>query len=639
MTKFTNKLYAYDIETYPNMYCVVFQNVRDDSTKYFEISPYKNDAKTMIKWLNSFTDKDYLIGFNNIEFDWPVINEIIKRPSIKANHIYAIAQKLITMDKKDKYNFTSSKPLVNQIDLYQLNGFSNPNMRCSLKWAEFSMRFEKIQDLPYAHTKVLSEDEMKEVGKYCYNDVYATKSLYLKSVKKVRLRQSIGKQYDLKALNLSDVNIGDNIIRKYYSAETGKNYKEFKNLRDKRNLCLAKDIISDKIVFQSKELNDLLNTIKSSTSNLLTDDLSYKFNFKGCGYEIAKGGLHSTNSSKMYKSDLKSTIYDLDFGSYYPGLMLLLKIFPPQLGDALLKVIQQLLDERLAAKKRGDKAEADGKKLSLNSIYGKLGSRFSYLFSPTAMYTVTLNGQLYLLMLIEHLTLLGYNCFYANTDGATFKIPRGKEKEFEKLAEEFCKPIIDIPLEFVEYKQCAILNVNNYTITKADDEVKRKGCFELHQEIAIHKNASQSIVQLAIDEYYSKGVPLYKSISLGYKYEFEGKEYSTDIYDFCIGKKKNSKQWYECIRVDHKGQKEINEIQDKVIRFYVSTKPSKIYKYGILKTTGKLRKSEVIKGKTTTLFQEYYDSDNYKIDYVYYIKEAQKIINTIEPPTQQLSLI
>jgi len=98
--------------------------------------------------------------------------------------------------------------------------------------------------------------------------------------------------------------------------------------------------------------------------------------------------------------------------------MIYLGIYPPHLGVEILEILKTLTDQRLEAKRVGDTITSDSLKLSINSCFGQNGDKHSFMYSPTSMLKVTINGQLFMLMLIEKLYQeIGDDiwCFYANT--------------------------------------------------------------------------------------------------------------------------------------------------------------------------------------------------------------------------------
>ena len=75
----------------------------------------------------------------------------------------------------------------------------------------------------------------------------------------------------------------------------------------------------------------------------------------------------------------------------------------------------------------------------------------------------------------------------------------------------------------------------------------------------------------------------------------------------------------------------IDQLQQSV-RYYISTDGGSLYKKD--NETGKMISYCV--GKRLSIFNDYFESDEYNIDYNYYISETQKIIDEIIKP--QLTL-
>lgn len=138
----------------------------------------------------------------------------------------------------------------------------------------------------------------------------------------------------------------------------------------------------------------------------------------------------------------------------------------------------------LRAEEAECKVKDAGGKVSLNGTYGKLGSRYSVLFAPHLMISVTLTGQLTLLMLIERAEAAGIPVVSGNTDGVLFRCPRSKTNglagerlkpsPLEAICSQWERDTV-MELEFGEYKSVYNQSVNSYFAIKADGGHKRKG--------------------------------------------------------------------------------------------------------------------------------------------------------------------
>ena len=147
--------------------------------------------------------------------------------------------------------------------------------------------------------------------------------------------------------------------------------------------------------------------------NIIIDNV--KYNYKAGGLHSADRAIH-INNSEYY-------LIDVDGTSYYPTLALNNRFFPKQLNaDIMYKIGTTLVTDRIDAKRKG-LLLADVLKIAVNvGLFGKFGDIHSPLCDYKAKYQITLNGQLWLLKLIELNHLSGIKVFSANTDGVTFKV-------------------------------------------------------------------------------------------------------------------------------------------------------------------------------------------------------------------------
>jgi hypothetical protein len=239
---------------------------------------------------------------------------------------------------------------------------------------------------------------------------------------------------------------------------------------------------------------------------------------------------------------------------------------------------------------------------------------------------ITLNGQLLLTMLAESLIsqLNGYiTVLQINTDGITVKLHRSCVEDYYNLC-KIWENITKLNLEYVEYSKMVIRDVNNYLAVDVKGKVKYKGAFEVDKvvgsEPAYHKDNSFRIIPLAISEYFTKGIPIEKTI-----------KNHRNIYDYC-GRQKFTRDSYGMVHFLEENEAKAQK-QQKNVRYYISNKGATFYKYYNKGT------NEVInKGYQVTIFNDFVDKkwEDYNINYNFYIKEAMKIVNEIED--KQLSL-
>lgn len=632
--------WVYDLEQFSNCHTATFKGIDTGEIRVFVVHESRNDLIEYIHFLKN--DVKGLIGFNNLNYDYPLLHYILTTPALlkskdPANELYRKSQGIILQ----KYSsIWDNKVLIPQLDLYKLNHYDNKNKATSLKWVEFTLRWNNLQDLPYKHNHVVKVNELNQILKYNLNDVEATEMFYRYCKDQIDMRKELSRIYKTNLINKSDSAIGVELLTRKYEELTGLPRTRFKHWRDNTRVVHLRDVIDDLIEFETPEMQNVLNDLMVNSKNIIEHDFEHNFKFKDCYYTIAKGGLHSTLKGIHIKESDTHKIIDLDFGSFYPKIMLNLGVYPPQLGEKFLIMLQDLTDRRLRAKAEGDDGTAYSLKITINSIYGNLGNKYSYTYSPKSMYKVTLNGQLIIMMLIEQLEKRGISCFYANTDGATFSVPIEAVDTFYDICQKFEKKV-NIPIEYANYKMCAIRDVNNYII-QTENKIKVKGDFEIDK--FPHKNNSQLVVAKALKEYYINGTLPEDFITN-----------HTDIFDFCKGAKMTSGN--KLVARTFTGQDFKDTELTKTNRYFVSNDGVTLIKvmppldkeletdkvkreYNQMNifdvyipdefVVRKNRETNLEVGYKCTLLNDISELDRYDINYDYYIRECYKIINSIQ---------
>lgn len=259
----------------------------------------------------------------------------------------------------------------------------------------------------------------------------------------------------------------------------------------------------------------------------------------------------------------------------------------------------------------------------------------SPLYDPKALVSVTVSGQLYLLMLIEQLSLKGFKCVSANTDGIIVKVEKSRYNEYYAACKAW-EEQTHFELEYTYYSNYTRRDINNYFAVKKHDidlstikddpeerakfrkkYAKFKGDLNPNLYLEdLRKGYNRPIVATAVADYFIFGIDPMVSI-----------KQSNDIYDFCattnIGK-----QFDLIVKRVVDGKPTDIEYQ-RNSRWYVSTNGGYLYKRN--KTTQAL--NGIFKGFKTVIFNQYveHDSmDDYNIDYPYYYAEAMAIINRIK---------
>ena len=173
--------------------------------------------------------------------------------------------------------------------------------------------------------KPLPEEDFEKLESYNLNDVLSTEQLLYRISGEIDLRLGIQDTLGVDVLNMDGVNLGVEVIKTNYLKETGKNWKDIKDLRSPCNEIDLKDIIFDFISFKRPELKSLLKTLQETHINLAEEKLKkQKDRWKQTVFlddlEItySLGGVHTKNKPAIYKSDNQWVIIDSDCASMYP---------------------------------------------------------------------------------------------------------------------------------------------------------------------------------------------------------------------------------------------------------------------------------------------------------------------------------
>lgn len=641
---------VYDIETFANCFTYTGYDVISKEFDVFVIhDELGSDLEAFQKYMLDLKKKKAgMVGFNNVFFDWPVVRAIMLDEVRTAAQIYSLVQSII---KDDKRGYTTQE--IAQLDLYLLNHYDNKSRNTSLKALEVSCGWDNVMDMPLDHTKPVSKIDLEKLLKYNKNDVEFTAYFFTLCHDKVELRKKIGKKYNLKVINKSDVVIGESIFLKYLSVAMDMPVRDLKEIRGRRADVPLKDIILPNIKFETPEFNKLLRLMQEtvSSSNFLnkfvenlktgvtTNELLEKFrdnnlrvqriaqqkksfsfsvNFGGMKLDYGVGGIHGCLPPSVYSSSKTHKILDIDVKSYYPNLFIQNNLHPRQMdARAFVKVYSDIYQERVKAQLDGDKLTSDALKLALNGMFGKTGSDVSCFYDPFVFYAVTVNGQLFLSMLIERLVAAGAELLQVNTDGVTIKISATQEKEAQIMA--VCKKWeqeTKLTLEYAHYSKMIIRDVNNYIAVGVDGKAKEKGIFETKKDW--HKDNSYMVVPIAVGEYLINGTPFEQTLRS-----------HPNILDFC-GRYKASKGWHvEYVYLD--GDREKRMDFGKIYRFLPVTRGGvslKINKDG--------REHQLCEGYQTYPFNQKTAFDMNNLNYGFFERECRKLIDLIQPPQMTL---
>ncbi len=131
-------VWVYDIETLASCFTYTAHNIDTNETVQYVIHKDRNDCKELLKHLKKCKGQ---IGFNNVNFDYPVIHKLMTTRSYKVKNnpyeiidgLYLKAQQIIQEQVQDQFhNVTAIKQaeiLIPQLDLFKLWHYNNKARR------------------------------------------------------------------------------------------------------------------------------------------------------------------------------------------------------------------------------------------------------------------------------------------------------------------------------------------------------------------------------------------------------------------------------------------------------------------------------------------------------------------------------
>lgn len=489
-----------DIELYPNYFLVQFLN-QDGEYNSFEM--YEDLTTEVIDYelLNDFINSSPIVTFNGNNYDIPILSLAMKGADndlLKTASDHIIVANLKPWAFYRHYKLT--QPTWNHIDIQEVA----PGVMVSLKMYGGRMHMQRLQDLPYDPAMSLSINQMAEVKEYCKNDLQTTLQLFKDINERVELRRTMSYQYHVDLRSKSDAQVAEAVLKAELYRMTNKVIGKI-SVREKEFYYKKPDYISFKTTYLQSILEMVLRSPFTALTNgqtVMTDELAKTLITIGNStYKFGIGGLHSQETCQSVTADDEYDIYDNDFTSYYPFIILLNELYPENLGRPFLEVYRSLVERRLEAKRTGDKAVAESLKITINGTFGKLGSIYSPLYAPDLMIAVTITGQLTLLMLIERLELAGISVVSANTDGVVTYCPKNKRLDMLDVLEDF-QILTNHNLEEVQYRGIYSRDVNNYIAIGVDGKAKTKGTFSSG---SLQKNPENDICAEAVIEYLKTG--------------------------------------------------------------------------------------------------------------------------------------
>lgn len=600
-----NDIFIFDCEVFAHDWLFVFKEI---ATGEYTVIHNDNDAVVAFMERNPF-----LGGFNNKHYDNFILKGVMC--GLTPEQIKEIND-LIIVEEVNGWDIPVLREYRVYFDSFDLMDDCQVGLSLKAIEAHLGIPIEETE-VDFNITHRLSEKELQETIYYCKYDVDATEKLYHLRQAYLKNKVTLGK-----ARNLTDRQAMYMTNAKLTSVYL-KAQKPEKPWNDERNYQYPEKLLRQYIPQGVFDFFDRMKDDRIPNDELFSSKLEIMVGV--CPCTIAYGGIHGAIPTYVEEATETRTIRNKDVASYYPHLMTLMGYCSRNMPSP--KMFEDTLDERVAAKKAGDKATANALKLVLNTTYGAMlngkdGTAFNDLYDPLMGRSVCISGQLFLLELSEHLiaecpTL---KIIQLNTDGIMVSFDHEDEAKYQEITQEW-QDRTGFELEEDFIRKIVQKDVNNYVEVPADGgEPKVKGG-QLVRGIApagaFNINNNAVVVARAIKQYFIDGTPPEETIAA-----------SENILDFQLIAKAGGK-YSQCYHLVG-GEKVIVQ---KVNRVYAVSDKSKGTVYKTHAVTGRDAK---VAGLPTHCAID--NNNNLSIEVVdrkWYVKLAKKYINDflgIKPP-------
>lgn len=600
-----NDIFIFDCEVFAHDWLFVFKEI---ATGEYTVIHNDNDAVVAFMERNPF-----LGGFNNKHYDNFILKGVMC--GLTPEQIKEIND-LIIVEEVNGWDIPVLREYRVYFDSFDLMDDCQVGLSLKAIEAHLGIPIEETE-VDFNITHRLSEKELQETIYYCKYDVDATEKLYHLRQAYLKNKVTLGK-----ARNLTDRQAMYMTNAKLTSVYL-KAQKPEKPWNDERNYQYPEKLLRQYIPQEVLDFFDRMKDDRIPNDELFSSKLEIMVGV--CPCTIAYGGIHGAIPTYVEEATETRTIRNKDVASYYPHLMTLMGYCSRNMPSP--KMFEDTLEERVAAKKAGDKATANALKLVLNTTYGAMlngkdGTAFNDLYDPLMGRSVCISGQLFLLELSEHLiaecpTL---KIIQLNTDGIMVSFDHEDEAKYQEITQEW-QDRTGFELEEDFIRKIVQKDVNNYVEVPADGgEPKVKGG-QLVRGIApagaFNINNNAVVVARAIKQYFIDGTPPEETIAA-----------SENILDFQLIAKAGGK-YSQCYHLVG-GEKVIVQ---KVNRVYAVSDKSKGTVYKTHAVTGRDAK---VAGLPTHCAID--NNNNLSIEVVdrkWYVKLAKKYINDflgIKPP-------
>lgn len=447
-----------------------------------------------IKKLYYLFKDDIWIGHNNKYYDNHILEAIIRD-----KNAYNVNKNIINNHLRKSYL---------NIPLYYFD--LNEQVPVKLKVTEcyFGKKIDILNEVAFDIDRPLTEEEKRITEKYNKSDLDQTYENFL----------MLQPAFDLKLDLMKEFNLDYNILQESIS-----------NISAKCLKVSRKDNLSEGVI-------PLFSQLKVKNQALLDWYLNKKWqkeNFiltiKGVEHKIGLGGIHGAinnwyssekikeNKNKpskfMSTSDNTKSIWYFDVSGYYNLIMINYDLFPRSMSKEAKEAYTHLYFEQLRLKKSDPKKRVIFKTVLL-AVFGSTFNKYTAFYDSFNSNLITLNGQLFLVDLLEKLEPYVSNIIQSNTDGLFIECPKVNDEKIIEIVKEW-QQRTGFTLKEERVKRIIQRDVNNYMALKDDGAVEILGEALKHAKTyenpfgvqgGAFKNKEPIIISIALKEALLNGI-------------------------------------------------------------------------------------------------------------------------------------
>lgn len=202
-------IWIYNIEQHQGIHCGAYRN--EDNIKYFIITKDSGDRNQYIEFLNSVTG---LIGFNNISFDYQLLDIILSNQQVFNNtlNVFLNTAKQKILSNCNDFPIVKEPYKIPQLDLAIINNLQHFNI-------------QKLANQLNIDIDIITENDIFD-EKYIIDCTIQRNSiifaLYKESRREIDKRKSLCKKYNVNCINY-DYQQMNKLENKYNDTKTDTN--------------------------------------------------------------------------------------------------------------------------------------------------------------------------------------------------------------------------------------------------------------------------------------------------------------------------------------------------------------------------------------------------------------------------------